>query len=88
MWGNFFTGNFPWTCFKVNIFKHPEKNKFKNVFGRMFLKDLIEMMGMKTSKTFSEQNIYKTIVHKCCLNVLCVLFIKHFMMNVCKIFTG
>ena len=63
-----------------------------NVFNRMFLKHLIESISktclhdgyenqllLNVCKTVSG---YKNIVKKCCLNILCVLFIKHFMMNV------
>ena len=45
------------------------------------LKILVEnKLLLNTCKTFSEQ----TFAKHCCLNILCILFIKDSMMNVCK----
>ena len=69
------------------------KYGYKNICDRMFSKHLIETISkmflsdgyenqllLNICETFSEH--LQNIVNKCCLNILCILFIRHFMINV------
>ena len=54
--------------------------KFPITAHRHFCLDMFEGFKIWVLKTFLIE-CFKTFDKQCCLNILCALFIKHFMMN-------